>query len=120
MHETVRPGSPLRSTEHTRAAQHWETDVTKLLSSRWFWPGVCSPLLVIAVAMISGLDRPGVIGGLAVGAAWCATIPFGVADRAARLKSTPLTQLAVAGWGLLAVVILVGGLSLAMSLDPTA
>ena len=90
----------------------------KLLASRWFWPGICMPFLVTGIAMLVGRTRPGVIGGLALVAAWCLTIPFGRAQDAVSREATPRAHLAVAGWGLLVVVVLVSGLGVAMSFDP--
>ncbi len=88
-----------------------------LLASRWFWPGVASPLAVLGVAAAAGGETPGVVAGAGLLLAWALTVPFGRAAALAQREPTPRRHLASAGWALLVVVVLLGGLWLGMSLD---
>lgn len=90
-----------------------------LLRKAWFWPVVTSPLAVFGVAALSGARAPGVVSGLGLLGCWLLSFPLGRADERSVDDPSPRRHLAVAGWGLLAVTVLLGGLWWGMSLDST-
>jgi hypothetical protein len=92
--------------------------VKSLLRKAWFWPAVTSPLAVFGVAALSGGRAPGVVSGLGLLGCWLLSFPFGRAEARSIDDPSPQRQLAVAGWGALAVAVALGGLWWGMSLDP--
>ena len=91
-----------------------------LLSSRWLWPVAASPLLLIGVLVAVGGGMHRLVAGAALVLGWGVTIPLGAAERRWRANPTPQLQLLAAGWALLVVVVVVGGLWWGMSLDSEA
>jgi hypothetical protein len=94
--------------------------VKRAFDSAAFWPLVCVPLLVFGVLALTNGTTPGVLAGAGLVVGWGLTVPFGRAS--ARWKADPTIrhQLVVAGWGLLAVVVMLGGMSWGMALDTAA
>lgn len=91
-----------------------------LLSSRWLWPVAASPALLIGILVLVGGGVHRVVAGAALVLGWSLTLPFGAAERQWRANPTPRLQLVAAGWALLVIVVIVGGLWWGMSLDPAA
>ncbi|NHT18495.1 hypothetical protein [Cellulomonas sp. IC4_254] len=91
-----------------------------LLTSRWLWPVAASPLLLIGVLVLVGGGVHRFVAGASLVLGWGLTVPFGAAERRWRANPTPTLQLAAAGWALLVLAVMLGGLWWGMSLDPEA
>lgn len=89
-----------------------------LLTSRWLWPVATSPFLLIGVLVLTGGGVHRVVAGAALVVGWGVMVPFGAAERRWRADPTPRLQLVAAGWALLAVTVVLGGLWGGMTLDP--
>lgn len=84
---------------------------------RWFWPLICSPLLVLGIVAATNGQPSGLASGAGLAAGWAATIGLAREDAREAVSAGPGRDLRRAGWGLLAVVLIMGGLYLGRYLD---
>ena len=91
--------------------------VMRVLESAAFWPLVCLPLLVFGAVALTNGTAPGALAGAGLVLGWGLTVPFGRASARWTADPTIRHQLVAAGWALLVVVVMLGGMWSGMALD---